>query len=825
MLTTAARLPRLPRARGGGAVRAHRLGRRPGGDLGARRSLLHAARLDRAARDDRARHERAARAGARSGSPRSPARSRRRAPSGADPALGRARRRAGRRGARAASSSARRRAPRRCPSHVRHRRRAQLRPGARSPVTDELVTRMRETLAHRGPDGAATWVAPDGRVGLGFRRLAIIDLSDAAMQPMANEDGTSAARLQRRDLQPRRAAPRARAARPRLPHRPRRHRGDRPRASRSGGSTACTASAACSPSRSGTTGRRSSGSSATASAIKPLYWSAPPRRPRVRLRDQGAARGSAAGARRRRGVALPLPLVPHDPGAADAVPRASASSPAAPGCASTRGGDISGAALLGPVGRGRRPRRASRTPRSRRACSTSSATSVQLRKVSDVPVGVFLSGGIDSSTNAALFAEGESRAGQDVLDRLRRRLRELPERVRVRAADGRARRRRPPRAPAGVDDLLDFLPRMVLAAGRADRRPGLRAVYYVSKLARDNGVVVAQVGEGADELFFGYPSWRTLLQAPALRRPAGAARAQARRRRGAPGWRARTTGARSSTCGAAALGQPIFWGGAESFTEAQKQRLLVAATSARGSRPHLVGCDRADPATASRRAARERFAPELDELPRPEPPPARAAADARRQDVDGRRRSRGASRSSTTEFVGLALSIPEAAKTNGGTLKHVLKRRGARPDPRRADRPAEAGLRRPRPRVAVRPARRRPRAQELDAFCAETDLLDRDEVRRLLDAARARPGRCSTWRSGTGSSSSRPRVATPPRAERPGRTSRRSARIPMRPRARPSACRTLTQVVVGEPGERARGRLDVAAPHELAVLTRPEEVG
>jgi asparagine synthase (glutamine-hydrolysing) len=37
-------------------------------------------------------------------------------------------------------------------------------------------------------------------------------------------------------------------------------------------------------------------------------------------------------------------------------------------------------------------------------------TAVQLRKVSDVPVGVFLSGGIDSSTNAALFSEGESRA-------------------------------------------------------------------------------------------------------------------------------------------------------------------------------------------------------------------------------------------------------------------------------------------------------------------------------------------------------------------------------------------------------------------------------
>src|SRR3954462_10632013 len=57
-------------------------------------------------------------------------------------------------------------------------------------VTADHVDRMRETLAHRGPDGADTWVAADGRVGLGFRRLAIIDLSDTAMQPMPNEDGS-----------------------------------------------------------------------------------------------------------------------------------------------------------------------------------------------------------------------------------------------------------------------------------------------------------------------------------------------------------------------------------------------------------------------------------------------------------------------------------------------------------------------------------------------------------------------------------------------------------------------------------------------------------
>ncbi|HEY7532948.1 MAG TPA: asparagine synthetase B, partial [Nitrospiraceae bacterium] len=45
-------------------------------------------------------------------------------------------------------------------------------------------------MTHRGPDGAGVWIAPDGRVGLGHRRLSIIDLSEAAAQPMCNEDGS-----------------------------------------------------------------------------------------------------------------------------------------------------------------------------------------------------------------------------------------------------------------------------------------------------------------------------------------------------------------------------------------------------------------------------------------------------------------------------------------------------------------------------------------------------------------------------------------------------------------------------------------------------------
>lgn len=53
----------------------------------------------------------------------------------------------------------------------------------------ELV-RTRDHMAARGPDGKGAWVSGDGRIGLGHRRLSIIDLSDAGIQPMASADGT-----------------------------------------------------------------------------------------------------------------------------------------------------------------------------------------------------------------------------------------------------------------------------------------------------------------------------------------------------------------------------------------------------------------------------------------------------------------------------------------------------------------------------------------------------------------------------------------------------------------------------------------------------------
>ena len=62
-----------------------------------------------------------------------------------------------------------------------------FRSGAR--VELQLLKKMSDLLAHRGPDGEGTYIA--GPVGFGHRRLAVIDLTSAAHQPMVSENGES----------------------------------------------------------------------------------------------------------------------------------------------------------------------------------------------------------------------------------------------------------------------------------------------------------------------------------------------------------------------------------------------------------------------------------------------------------------------------------------------------------------------------------------------------------------------------------------------------------------------------------------------------------
>ncbi len=53
----------------------------------------------------------------------------------------------------------------------------------------DVVARMTDTLVHRGPDSSGIWIDAQAGVALGHRRLAIIDLSEAGHQPMVSPDG------------------------------------------------------------------------------------------------------------------------------------------------------------------------------------------------------------------------------------------------------------------------------------------------------------------------------------------------------------------------------------------------------------------------------------------------------------------------------------------------------------------------------------------------------------------------------------------------------------------------------------------------------------
>jgi asparagine synthase (glutamine-hydrolysing) len=56
-----------------------------------------------------------------------------------------------------------------------------------APVSPHTLKQMTDSIRHRGPDGEGQWI--DGQVGLGHRRLSIIDLSDAGKQPMQDATG------------------------------------------------------------------------------------------------------------------------------------------------------------------------------------------------------------------------------------------------------------------------------------------------------------------------------------------------------------------------------------------------------------------------------------------------------------------------------------------------------------------------------------------------------------------------------------------------------------------------------------------------------------
>lgn len=201
---------------------------------------------------------------------------------------------------------------------------------------------------------------------------------------------------------------------------------------------------------------------------------------------------------------------------------------------------------------------------------------VRIKSVSDVPIGIFLSGGIDSSTNAVLFAEqngGEAvRTFSIAYDAASSP--GYPSELRYAKAVASHVGARNDARILTEHDVLEFVPRMIELQDEPIGDPVCAPVFFVSKLAKDNGVTVCQVGEGADELFFGYPIWQLKLRLQmALSSAEAVGRRLARGAARAGGWLGRTR-PEGEALRRFGRGLPVFWGGADAFTEAEKDRLL-----------------------------------------------------------------------------------------------------------------------------------------------------------------------------------------------------------------------------------------------------------
>ena len=210
--------------------------------------------------------------------------------------------------------------------------------------------------------------------------------------------------------------------------------------------------------------------------------------------------------------------------------------------------------------------------------------SIRKRMMSDVPFGVFLSGGVDSSANVALMAEQMSRPVETftVGHKEHEELNELEQARDISRRFGTNHHE----VLVGEREMLDFLPGLVFHQDEPLADPVCVPLYYVSKLARESGTVVVQVGEGSDELFSGYDKyvkylrlyerfWRRAEALPAFARRAAGAVAQ-------PLVSAATGNAEAAELARRfGAGEPPFWGAAVVFDETLKARLLSSDARAR----------------------------------------------------------------------------------------------------------------------------------------------------------------------------------------------------------------------------------------------------
>ncbi len=596
---------------------------------------------------------------------------------------------------------------------------------ARWTVDERLLLAMRETMIHRGPDGAGLWRPNDGRVGLAHRRLAIVDLSDRATQPMVSTDGRhrivfNGEIYNHREL---RAELTARG-----------HTNWRTDHS----DTEVILAAfrewgiACLDKFRGMFAialwdetSRELWLVRDRMGVKPLYYArdergvvfaseikailADPTRPRA-LNEEAFFHFLSF-------LTTPAPMTMF--GGIRKLAAGTWLRVRADGTVEERRWwdalDHVAAANNSP------DEAAGQTLETLRRA-------VDYRKVSDVPVGVFLSGGIDSSLNLALFSEGETSPPRAFSIGFHDDQKSVADEISF--AEMAAKR-------FGAEhhilrmtqkDLLDFLPRMVRLQDEPIADPVCVPVYYVSKLARDHGTIVCQVGEGADELFYGYPYWKWMRQLESMNRwpvprllKQGALFAL----------NAASQENRQSTeaLRRALAGQPVFWGGAEAFGETWKRKIL--SPRLREKFRDFSSWEAIAPIHARFKAKASEPSdlnwmtyldlnlrlPELL-LMRVDKMSMGASVEARVPFLD-------------QDMVTLALGLPEQTKTRNGELKAVLKQAagGILPD-------AILNRRKQGFAIPMRDWFLGPLGGEikstLDSFVRETDFLDPMEVGRIL---------------------------------------------------------------------------------------------
>ena len=301
--------------------------------------------------------------------------------------------------------------------------------------------------------------------------------------------------------------------------------------------------------------------------------------------------------------------------------------------------------------------------------------SIRKRMMADVPFGVFLSGGVDSSANVALMAEQMSRPVETftVAYRDHEELNELE------SARDISRRFSTSHHEVliGEQEMLDFLPDLVFHQDEPLADPVCVPLYYVSQLARESGTIVVQVGEGADELFSGYDKyvkylrlyerfWRHTEALPSFARRAAGAVAR-------PLVSAATGKAEAAELARRfGANEALFWGAAIVFDETLKGQLVSAELRARTAGLSSYEVVRED----LERVARERPAsdflarmtylelklrlPELL-LMRVDKMTMATSVEARVPFLDH-------------HLVEYAMGVPRALKVEGRSGKHVLKR-------------------------------------------------------------------------------------------------------------------------------------------------------